>query len=101
MVPLISVHNSHLSSLCIPSAAIVDFEDGGDFKEVETDVVFPAQTNSINVSITLGPDDIFPGEDKVFEVYLGPAPGTYISPTAHVTVIIVDPDPELPGKDNV
>ena len=76
----------------------VPFAAGVDFHEVKEDVTFPAQTESINVSITLGPNDIFPGEDKVFEVYVGPTPGTYVSPTAYVTVIIVDPDPELPGK---
>ena len=69
-----------------------------DFRELEMDVVFPAQTDSIVIGIPLGPDDIFPGENKVFEAYLGPSPGTFISPIAHVMVLIVDPDPELPGE---
>ena len=76
---------------------IYTLEAGEDFIEVEMDVLFPAQMDSVIVEVPLGPDDIFPGEDKVFEVYLGASPGVFVSPTAHVDVIIVDPDPPLPG----
>ena len=43
------------------------------------DIIYPAKVDAYVVEIQLGPDDILPGEDKVFEVYLGAAPGTYIS----------------------
>ena len=74
---------------------------GEDFIEVETDILLPASIDSVNVSIPLGPDDIFPGEDKVFEVYLGAALGIFVSPDAYANVTIIDPDPSLPGEHNI
>ena len=71
---------------------------GEDFMEVEMDVFFPPQVASVDVEVPLGLDDIFPGEDKVFEVYLGPSPGVFVSPTAYTNVTIIDPDPPLPGE---
>ena len=65
------------------------------------DVVFPPQVTSVDVEVPLGLDDIFPGEDKVFEVYLGATPGVFVSPTAHTIVTIIDPDPPLPGRSTV
>lgn len=50
------------------------------------------------VEVPLGPDDDFPGEDKMFEVNLGATPGVFVSPLGHVNVTIVDPDPPLPGE---
>ena len=41
-------------------------------------------------TVALGPDDNIPGEAKVFEVYLGPAPGAFVSPTAQANVTISD-----------
>ena len=68
-----------------------------DYMELEMDVLIPAQIDSAVVEIQLGPDDILPGEDKVFEVYLGAAPGTFLSPITYTIVTITDPDPPLPG----
>ena len=65
--------------------------------ELEMDVLIPAQIDSVVVEIQLGPDDILLGEDKVFEVYLGAAPGTFLSPITYTIVTITDPDPPLPG----
>ena len=62
------------------------------------DVEFPAGTDSMVVSVPFTTDDIFPEEDKVFEVYLGASPGVYISPIAYVNVTIENDDPPLPGK---
>ena len=49
-------------------------------------------------TVALGPDNIFAGEAKVFQVYLGPAPGAFVSPTAQADVTIIDPDSPLPGE---
>ena len=49
-------------------------------------------------TVALGPDNIIPGEAKAFQVYLGPAPGTFVSPTAQANVTIIDPDSLLPGE---
>ena len=46
--------------------------------------------------VALGPDNNIPGEDKVFEVYLGPAPGAFVSPTAQAYVIISDSGEPIP-----
>ena len=74
---------------------------GEDFMEVEMDIFFPPQVASVDVEVPLGLDDIFPGEDKVFEVYLGPSPGVFVSPTAYTNVTIIDPDPLLPGESTL
>ena len=63
---------------------------GVDFMEVEMDVFFPPQVTSVDVEVPLGLDDIFPGEDKVFEVYLGASPGVFVSPTAYTNVTIIN-----------
>ena len=64
---------------------------GVDFMEVEMDVFFPAQVASVNVEVPLPHDDIFPGEGKVFEVYLGAVPGVFVYPTAYTNVTIIGP----------
>ena len=69
---------------------------GVDFMEVEIDIEFPAQVASVNVEVPLGLDDIFPGEDKVFEVYLGATPGVFVYPTAYTNVTIIDSP--IPGE---
>lgn len=51
----------------------------------------------MTVPVALGPDNIFPGGNKVLQVYLGPALGAFVSPTAQAAVIITDNDPPLPG----
>ena len=68
--------------------------------EVDTDILFPALVESVSVSVALGPDNIFPGEDKVFEVYLGAALGVFVSPIAYANVTIIDPDPNIPGEQH-
>ena len=60
------------------------------------DIIYPAKVDAYVIEIQLGPDDILPGEDKVFEVYLGAAPGTFLSPITYVNVTITDSD-LLPG----
>ena len=62
-----------------------------DYVELVTDITIPAQMDSYVVEIQLGPDDILPGEDKVFEVYLGAAPGTFLSPITYADITIMDP----------
>ncbi|CAI8020180.1 Adhesion G-protein coupled receptor V1, partial [Geodia barretti] len=74
------------------SAAIA----GEDFTEARRAVLLPAGMTSVTQTVALGPDNIFPGEAKVFEVYLGPAPGAFVSPTALANVTITDSDPPLP-----
>ena len=74
---------------------------GVDFVEVEMDVLFPAQVASVNVEVPLGLGDTFPGEDRVFEVYLGATPGVFVSPTAYTTVTIIHPYPTRPGESTV
>ena len=54
------------------------------------DVFFPAQVASVDVEVPLRQDDIFPGEDKVFEVYLGASPGVFVSPIAYTNVTIIN-----------
>ena len=71
---------------------------GKDFIEVEVHVLLPAKMNSVVVPVPLGSDNIFPGDDKVFEVYLGAATGLFVSPIAYANVTIIDPDLPLPGK---
>ena len=70
---------------------------GEDFTEMRAPVLLPAGASSVTVPVALGPDDIFPGGNKVFQVYLGPAPGAFVSPTAQAVVTITDNDPPLPG----
>ena len=60
------------------------------------DIIYPAKVDAYVVEIQLGPDDILPSEDKVFEVYLGAAPGTFLSPITYANVTITDSD-LLPG----
>ena len=62
------------------------------------DILFPAGSDSVVVEVPLGPDDDYPGEDKVFDVNLGATPGVFVSPLGHVNVTIIDPDPPLPGE---
>ena len=69
-----------------------------DFLEVDMDIVFPAGTNSMVVSVPFTADDIFPEEDKVFEVYLGASPGVFISPIAYVNITIENDDPLFLGE---
>ena len=68
-----------------------------DFIEISMDVHFPAQTSSVVVDVELAADDVFPEEDKVFEVYLGASLGVYIHPFAYTSVVIVNDDPPLQG----
>ena len=65
---------------------------------MEVDVLLPSQIDSVVVPVSLGSDNIFPGNDKVFEVYLGAATGLFVSPIAYANVTIIDPDLPLPGK---
>ena len=62
------------------------------------DIVFPAGTNSMVVSVPFTADDIFHEEDKVFEVYLGASPGVFISPIAYANVTIENDDPLFLGE---
>jgi hypothetical protein len=71
-------------------------EDGIDFSEVSEVVTFePGQPVAI-VTIPLSPDDVFPEPDKVFEVFLGPTDGVYITPYAAANVTILNDDDDLP-----
>ena len=71
---------------------------GEDFTEARREVLLPAGVSSVTQTVALGPDNIFEGEAKVFQVYLGPAPGAFVSPTAQANVTIIDPDSPLPGE---
>ena len=66
--------------------------------EMEMDILFPSQQESVVVEVELAEDDIFPEDDKVFEVYIGATPGAFVSPNAHVNVTILNDDPPLPGQ---
>ena len=77
------------------------FTDGIDFSEVSEVVTFePGQSVAI-VTIPLSPDDVFPEPDKVFEVFLGPTDGVYITPYAAANVTILNDDDDLPGRQKV
>ena len=67
---------------------------------MDVEVLLPAQVDTVIVPVSLGPDDIFPGNDTVFEVYLGAAMGVFVSPIAYANITIIDPD-ILPGKYHV
>ena len=68
-----------------------------DFTEMREEVVLSPGQSLVTVAVLLGQDDIFPGDNKVFEVYLGPAHDAFVSPTAFANVTIIDNDPDLPG----
>jgi hypothetical protein len=63
---------------------------GEDFIPVYTSILFPAGEASVIVSVPLGPYNIFP-ENKLFEVYLGPSLGVFVSPIAYANVTIGPP----------
>ena len=69
-----------------------------DFTQLDLELTLPAGEAQLTVPVSLGPDNIFPGPSKEFEVYLGPAPGAFVSPTAFANVTITDNDPDLPGE---
>lgn len=61
---------------------------------MRTSVLLPAGDSSMTLAVALRPGNILPGESKVFQVYLGPAPGAFVSPTAQANVTITDTDPD-------
>lgn len=65
--------------------------------EFSQNITFSPDQESLFVSISLSEDDVFPEENKTFEVFLSPASGVFINPIAYATVTILNDDPELPG----
>lgn len=49
------------------------------------------------VGIPLAEDDVFPEENKTFEVYLSASQGVFISPFGYASAVILNDDPPLPG----
>ena len=68
---------------------------GVDFAEVEFDVLLPAHVESVTIFVPLGPNDTLPGEEKIFEVYLGAALGVFVYPIAYANVNV-----SIPGEYN-
>ena len=59
------------------------------FTETRQEVMLPAGVSVVTVPIALGQANLSPGETKVFEVYLGPAPGAFVSPITFTNVTII------------
>ena len=70
---------------------------GVDYSTVDRNVEFaPGEvTREVQVRIQ---NDIFPEENKTFEVYLAASPGVYLHPITYTTVRILNDDPDLPGE---
>ena len=60
-----------------------------DFIQLAQELTLPSGESQVTVSVSLEPDS---GGNKVFEVYLGPAPGAFVTPIAFANVTITDSD---------
>ncbi len=67
-----------------------------DYRFVDRTVEFAAGETRQEVPVRIF-DDIFPEENRTFEVILSCSPGVYISPHSYTTVKILNDDPDLPG----
>ena len=68
-----------------------------DYSIVDTVVEFATGEVTVEVPVEIQ-NDIFPEENKTFEVYLAASPGVYLAPITYTTVRILNDDPDLPGE---
>ena len=76
----------------LPSTVEIDYSE---FSEI---ITFEPQQSIVQVNVILSEDDVFPEPDKVFELFLSPSEGVFITPFAAATVTIINQDPDLPGQ---
>ena len=50
--------------------------------------MLPAGVSVVTVPIALGQANLSAGENKTFEVNLGPAPGAFVFPTAFINITV-------------
>lgn len=68
-----------------------------DYTPIDMAVVFESNESSKVIQILLTEDDVFPEENKTFEVYLTATPGVYVSPFAYALATVLNDDEPLPG----
>ena len=68
-----------------------------DYIPIDIEVIFERDETYKLVSIPLTEDDLFPENNKTFEVYLAGSPGVFISPIGHAFITILNDDAPLEG----
>ena len=72
---------------------------GKDFINTSKVVHFKLGETKSAVKIPLADDDIFPEENKTFEVYLTASQGVFIYPNGYAQAVIFNDDRPLPGRN--